>query len=305
MRIPRLALALAFASTRILITVLACASWCAAGQPAFDLNTALMGCTFKIYGEGSTGTAFILGRPFPRNPAMARYVLITAAHVLEQMAGESATVVLREKRDTIRWEPAPFVLQIRDGRRQLWTKHPQADVAVMYVRLPEGAIQQLLPASVLADDKVLGDLEVHPGEEVNALGYPLGFASSAGGFPVLRSGKVASFPLLPTSQTKTFLLDFPVFPGNSGGPVYFGKSGTRVFGGAVGIGVNMNFIVGLVSREMSATEQVRELFSRSERNYPLGLAEVVHSSLIKDAIDLLPPPVDDVAIFPKSDPPKK
>ena len=34
-------------------------------------------------------------------------------------------------------------------------------------------------------------------------------------FPILRSGRIASFPLVPTSTTMAFLLDFPVFSGTA------------------------------------------------------------------------------------------
>ena len=34
------------------------------------------------------------------------------------------------------------------------------------------------------------------------------------------SGRIASYPITPTSKTRTFLLDFEVFEGNSGGPVF-------------------------------------------------------------------------------------
>ncbi len=53
-----------------------------------------------------------------------------------------------------------------------------------------------------------------------ALGYPRGFAANAAGFPILRAGKVASFPLSPADKYPTYMLDFSVFAGNSGGPVY-------------------------------------------------------------------------------------
>jgi hypothetical protein len=43
------------------------------------------------------------------------------------------------------------------------------------------------------------------------------FAEGPFGFPILRAGRIASYPILPTADTKTILLDFPVLPGNSGG----------------------------------------------------------------------------------------
>ena len=57
-----------------------------------------------------------------------------------------------------------------------------------------------------------------------ALGFPQGLSANPAGFPILRSGRVASYPLGPSTAFPTFLLDFRVFPGNSGGPVWLDES---------------------------------------------------------------------------------
>jgi len=254
-----------------------------------ELNTLLMESTFKIEGRGSIGTGFLLGRPYPNRPGQSRAVLVTAAHVLEDAQGEQATLVLRRKRSASEWERLPVPISIRSGTTPLWTEHPDADVAVMYVTIPPTAVGQLLPTSLLAEDSVLAELEIHPGDELNCLGYPFGQESNAAGFSILRSGKIASFPLLPTRETKTFLLDFRVFNGNSGGPVYFVDS-NRVYGGRLHLGVEHHFIMGLVASEIRITQEIQELYGRRQEVYPLALAQIVHASLIREAINLLPSP---------------
>lgn len=59
--------------------------------PALELNTILMQSTFRIHGpkKGSSdktsfGTAFLMGKPTP-DITKQYYVLITAAHVLEDI----------------------------------------------------------------------------------------------------------------------------------------------------------------------------------------------------------------------------
>jgi hypothetical protein len=75
-------------------------------QKDYDINTALMKATFKLEGrtaQGQTtlGTAFIMGRPYSHPPAdqpqKARFVLITAAHVLNEMQGDQAILHLRRE----------------------------------------------------------------------------------------------------------------------------------------------------------------------------------------------------------------
>ncbi len=263
-------------------------------QKHLELNTVLMQCTFEIEGrnaEGqeSIGTAFVIGRPIPSIPNRARYVLVTAGHVLSDIATDSATLYLRRRAGSDHWAPAPISVPIRARGRPLWTKHPSADVAVMYIKVPTDVSIPLLTTDFLADDAVLSRFEIHPGDELECLGFPLGLASNRARFPVLRSGRVASYPLLPTSAVKTFLFDFRVFKGNSGGPVYFVQT-NRSYGNAVHLGETVSFIVGLVSGEELFSQRISSPYQQEVRQVQLGLAVVVDASLIKQAIEMLPPP---------------
>ncbi len=262
--------------------------------PDLELNTALMQSTFQIMGPVSPGkrtfgTFFVLVRPFPEKPKEGRFVLVTAAHILKKIQGEFATVMFRRKLGHSGWQQLPLRLRIREGNNKLWKAHPNADVAVMYISMPEGFSESKLGTTMLVEDAWLAEYELHPGDELNCLGYPLGAQANPFGFPILRSGKIASYPLLPTSETKVFLFDFEVFPGNSGGPVYLVQEG-RYYGGKFNLGTRIHAIVGLVSQDRSLTEKTEGVFSTEERRYPLGIALVVHASLIKETIRLLPSP---------------
>jgi hypothetical protein len=275
-----------------------------ADNKGIELNTTLMELTFMIEGQAAPpnsgmtlGTIFLMGRPFPNQPSAPnqqlkmRYVLITAAHVLEGIQGDTAIVYFRHELAPGVWVPLPTPIPIRAGGHPLWTTNPNADVAAMYIRVPRAATlpDSLLPTNLLAGDDQLATYDIHPGDQLFCLGYPFGRMSSSGGFPILRSGTIASFPLLPTSQTKTFLFDFPVFKGNSGGPVYIAQS-DRVYGGAAHLGESLHFIVGLVSQELTYNEQLAGQYSAELHEYQLGLAVVVQASLIKQTIEMLPSP---------------
>jgi len=265
-----------------------------ANDQDIELNAVLMESTFKIQGEsgGDLGTAFILGRPFQEGSPRARFVLVTAAHVLNKIRDEMAILMMRETTGPDQWQRLPWKIRIRESgeqRRPLWTRHPQVDVAVMYVRLPDNASlrtgKNFLPMRLLADDKVLSELNIHPGDELSCLGFPFG-AESPAGFPILRSGKIASYPLLPSKVTRTFLFDFRIFPGNSGGPVYLVQSGRGITRGTSIEFRNVKLIVGLVTEQVRLEEQT----IGGMVYHPLGLAHVVHASLIREAIELLPSP---------------
>lgn len=247
---------------------------------AEDLNVLLMGSTFRIAGptrgEGkfSVGTVFFVGRPLKSNPSRASYVMVTAAHVLQDINGDEAVLWLRRKKADGTFESLEHRLRIRSKGAPLWTQPPGTDVAVMYTPLPDEAHVVLLSRDLLATDQMVTQYEVHPGDELLSLGFPFGLAANDAGFPILRSGKIASYPLVPARKYPTFLYDFQVYEGNSGGPVYY--TGSRAYGGRAAQPVN--FIAGLVSQHAVINGQ------------RIQLAAVVPAQFIRDAIDSLPEP---------------
>lgn len=254
-------------------------------EQQIELNSSMMRNTYKIEGGGSLGTCFLVGRPIANETNRARFVLITAAHVLEQMSGETAVLHLRQYVNND-FTKIPHTINIRRAGSPLWVKNPQGiDVAAMYVELPLNADHNLLSTNYFATDNMLNDFEIHPGDELCCLGFPLGAEANHMGFPVLRSGRIASFPLVPTREKISFLLDFQVFRGNSGGPVYFVDS-NRSYAGATHIG-KIQFIAGLVSQEFSITETINSLYETKQQVHPLALAVIIHASHILDTINQL------------------
>lgn len=252
-----------------------------------NMNVALMQNTFLVVGSGKTlgsitsGTAFLLVRPFSTEKPDAqtvtgKAVLITAAHVFEEMSGDEAHIILRSHGAADIWTPQGGHFSIRRGGVPLWKKIRDVDVAVMYVKWPLAA-PDILSTRVLADDELLKKTDVEPGTELKILGYPLNSTSNDAGFPILRTGVIASYPLLPTSTTKTFLLDFRVFKGNSGGPVYYAESVPK---GTGMVCCPPEFIMGLVCKEKFVDMPYSQL--------QLSLAEIIHASAIRAAIELLP-----------------
>jgi hypothetical protein len=271
--------------------VLICAMRTLCAQSSLELNTALMETTFRIQGQSgsgtTTGTGFILAVPLPNDPRNGQMVLVTAAHVLTAMTGDSIKLALRRKLAS-GWQIVSVPVPIRENGHPTWVKHPAADVAAMYVNLPNDLKPKAaIPINLLVSDVDLNRLEIHPGDELNVLGYPLGYGNPVGDFPVLRSGKIASYPIVPMSENAYFLLDFRVFEGNSGGPVYFVQS-NRIYGGAAKIGT-IQFVMGLVSEEISVTQQFQGLYENRAERYPLSLAKIVPAFYLTETLKLLPP----------------
>jgi hypothetical protein len=109
--------------------------------------------------------------------------------------------------------------------------------------------------------------------------FPYRNESSNAGFPILRSGPIGSFPLVPTTKTKTYYLSANTFQGDSGGPVYLSRTTNKG---------EARLILGLIVGQRQLVEESKTIYSTTKLRYPLGLAVVAHSGFIKETIDRLP-----------------
>jgi S1-C subfamily serine protease len=257
-------------------------------SPSEEINTLLMHATFRIHGAArgdpmrkiAFGTVFVMGIPRHENPTVSNIVLVTAAHVLEDIAGDVATLMLRKPDPDGTYTEFPFDIPIRRGGSPLYTRHPTEDVAAMYADLPDAVPMSGLPPTFLATDEMLADIEVHPGDEAFVLGFPLG-VGTPGGFPVLRTGRIASYPLTPMRGVKSIVFDLFLYGGNSGGPVYYSYS-NRMYKGAIHFGVAQGILGLVIQQAISPTPGLADS--------PLNLGLVVPAVFIRETLDRLPPP---------------
>jgi S1-C subfamily serine protease len=254
-----------------------------------DLSVELIHATVQIEQKQpdqtrTVGTGFLIadvdaeGRP--------RTVLVTANHVLAGMPGADAKIGYRIAKSDGGWSFTPANLRIRDEQgRELWTRHPARDVAAMVIVAPAEFAKAAIPPGYLATDETFSAGKVATGDEMLALGFPRGLSANAAGFPILRSGRVASFPLSPPSLYPTFLLDFSVFPGNSGGPVFVTAEGLRQSGAEP---TDTNFIAGLLTQQVELNRE------------RLAIGIVTHAKYIRETLSLVRSPAAplDVALTP-------
>lgn len=208
------------------------------------------------------------------------WVLITAKHVFDDIRGETAIVNLRKRNDAGDIFFVPYQLKIRDHGKILYTTHPTEDVAAIDVPFqPDTIIYQMgssIPTSNwLASEQFLQDVEIHPGDELLTLGYPMCLAANNAGYPILRSGKLASYPILPLKKAGKILFDFRVYPGNSGGPVYLAYS-YRPYKHQVNMGVTYQKLFGLVTQQAGTINDVDP-----------SIGVIVPAIYIKETIDKL------------------
>lgn len=228
-------------------------------------------------GLRTIGTGFLVADAAP--DGTPRTILVTAHHVLDRMPAAQATVGLRVAGEDGQWRYAPILLTIRTpGGERVWTRHPVQDIAA--IQLPQDVAGKAIPIHYLAGHDALDELSITAGDELIVLGYPLGVAANKEGFPILRSGRVASYPIAPAARYPTFLLDFSVFAGNSGGPVFVNTLAPA--GGSPALVGPRPVIVGLL------TQQIKMDGDR------LAIGNVIQARFIAETISLLTTPPSQV-----------
>lgn len=261
-------------------------------QEKLDLNTILMNSVYKIEGRSIDdpnkiirGTGFIIGKKIENDTSgLSLFVLVTAKHVFEDIDGESAFLKLRIQNSDTSYQEFLYEFPIRIGTKRIWFEDddPNIDIAAVPIPLPEDFIKYFekyfLSEEMLASDSLMNLFSLHPGDEVFSIGFPLGIGSNYFGFPILRSGKIASYPILPTSIYKSMLIDLNVFEGNSGSPVYIYEN-LRFFED-FGPLRNVGVILGVLTTSIKHIS-FREYENLSiEEKTPLGLGGVVPSSYL-------------------------
>lgn len=248
----------------------------AAPAAEWDMTLGLINATVQLeqsLGEGrrKIGTGFLVNAPRP--DGTPRTILVTAQHVFRVMPNPQARIGWRVQQSDGNWRYAPADLRIRsDDGQPLWTQHPERDIAVMEIQAPDAFTRAALPLAWIGDAEVLERWQIGPGDELFALGYPHGLSANHAGFPILRSGRVSSWPLSPIQHFPTFLLDFNVSSGNSGGPVLWVPAATR----RAGVPVPTNpFIAGILIKEVQGNGEGIEL------------GVVAHGQYIRETIALM------------------
>jgi S1-C subfamily serine protease len=218
---------------------------------SMDMASQLMAATVEVEqpladGRHMIGAAFLVDDPAP--DGRPRTILVTAAHLFNKMPAAEANVGwrLRGKDGAWRYDPRP--LTIRAGAAPLWTRNPDHDIAAIEVKAPPEVARAAIPLAWLADGAAFARAAIGPGDEMLVLGYPKGLSANSAGFPILRAGRIAS-PVEADAASPTFLLDFRVFPGNSGGPVF----------AAAGDGAKAPVVVGMLTQQVELNNERLEI----------------------------------------------
>lgn len=234
----------------------------------------LLEATFRIADKEHSGTCFLVSPKVRDDTNPNGVILATAAHVMEQMAGNDCEVILRKKSEDGLFSRRPLAVTIRDQGNPVWTRHPDVDIATMFLDLPVGVFVSPIPFDQLADEARIVDRTVRVGRETWVPCYPAKLEANEAGWPVVRHGSVASHPLTPLKSARTMLVDYKNFGGDSGAPVAM-------------IVNDRPLIIGVVSGMHRQTDRSTLPFEERVMHTPLGLSIVVQAPFLRETIELM------------------
>jgi hypothetical protein len=239
----------------------------AAAAAADDASLAALRATVRLHAGGTSGTAFLVALP-----AGGPRLLVSAAHTFENTTGDSSTLVARSPAADGRWQRSDIAIAIRAGGKPLWVRHQTADVAVLPWTPPDGVDAVALPLERLATAAAFDGGEVRVGQRVRVACYPAQTEANAAGWPILRTGAIASHPLTPAASLERFFVDYSHYGGDSGAAVVRDDGGEPL-------------VVGVVVAMQRQTDRVTSPFEEKTIHTPLGLAITVPSTLVHKTID--------------------
>ncbi len=226
--------------------------------------------TYKLANESSTATGIAVR--FDTDEGQSQTAIVTANHVFREMSGDSCALVSRTANENGLYSRKELRIPIREGARNLWLKHARHDLAVLPI--PKDIDLVAVPANCLTKPAEMSN--VHSGDAVLLGVFPERAEANDAGFPILRGGNIASFPLVPVQPHSLFLVDTSTWTGDSGGPVMHQSLRSPEDG---------PLIIGIVRGMRSVTDTTRESrFVERRMHYPLGISEVLQAALVWDFV---------------------
>ena len=183
-------------------------------------------------------------------------------------------------------------LVAKNGKTR-WIGHEEANTDVAAIFLNAGFLTAenrhysfiRSDQHVLTRDKMATD-RVTEGDRVFVLGFPMGLVAAERQYVICRSGSFARVRDYLENRTRDYLVDAPVFPGNSGGPVIICPSalaiqGTNTINKADFIGVVKSYVPYQDAAVSQQTGRPRILFEENS-----GLTAVEGAQAVLDTVAL-------------------
>jgi hypothetical protein len=234
------------------------------------------------------GTGFIVGLPVPGVPNVGAMFIVTAKHVIEDIAkaDRNRHVFVRANRPHAgtTWTPTP---------PDAWIKHgdPCVDLAILGFDI-SGTDALAYPVDSFASSDVIHKEAIGPGDEVFMTGLFVGHPGQDRNIPILRAGNIAAMPEEDVSMkyglSDAYLIESRSTGGLSGSPVFVYVGKQRTLGGAfiVERGRQSFYLLGLVHGHWDAEtdSDIKVDAATEEEGVNMGIAMIVPAQRIVEIL---------------------
>ncbi len=238
------------------------------------------------------GTGFLFGEIVDDNPEIKdkRYKLwlITNKHVLVGLKDIYIKVNATQGTNSKDYK---VHLAFNNGRSR-WVGHSNEDTDVAALSInptfldKEGRKYSFFRSDIDTFNKEkMIEAGISEGDRIFVLGFPLGLVDTEQQYVICRGGNIARIRDHLDNRTNVFLIDAPVFPGNSGGPVILCPSALAIQGTK---SINQSALLGIVKayvpyNDLAFSKQTNRPRIIFEENS--GLAAVESTDSILETVD--------------------
>lgn len=187
-----------------------------------------MWSTCPLVTSKGMATGIVIKRRDPDAHGAATAAVVTANHFMQTVGNKSVVVATRDLDQSGEPQIALFQISATSRTTPFYVRHPAHDLAAFPLDVPADFTGYIHVPTFLKESALSRSKELpRAGTEVFFLGYPEGLPGTTGAFPVLRSGRVASYAVGSAKADGYFLIDADVYPGDSGAPVFAMRSQGR------------------------------------------------------------------------------
>jgi V8-like Glu-specific endopeptidase len=228
------------------------------------LNTVLI----ENLTDNETGTGFLISKPMGEKQ---KILLFSNKHVFWGKKDKDKKDIEKTIRLTLHKldEDGSYKLggvhafmgKIKRSPENGYYEHPDESVDVACVNishLNNQGIKLNLHYLIIEDFCRFKREELFAGMKILFVGYPSGFYDKANFLPVMRSGTIASIPVVDFDGKPNILLDAQVFPGSSGSPVFASIKGQYQLLGIISSGVRKGLDFIEIDNSSESTENQKK-----------------------------------------------
>lgn len=176
-----------------------------------------------------------------------------------------------------------YLVPLYSSNKRVWREHPSQgkEIDVVAIPLNSQEIQSRFFVRALGMAKhIPNDIDISIGEDVQVIGYPLGFHDQVHNLPIVRNATMASVYPVPFEGRPYILIDSRLHRGTSGSPVMTKPTQMirRIDGSTAMMSGPVKYFVGVHSASLDLTGR------DPQYDEPLGLNVVWFAALIPEII---------------------